>query len=339
MTESVPRRMWWVVEPIHGVVRAAIARTAAFSSLELASEEMAYFAGRAAPFGAAPAELVASSFYVFAPDHVRRSLPQAWDLAPPQSVLNARLHAVDELFWAVFEDELRSERIDRSAELINDAISMEEPLGRPVFAAHMALDWPTVPHLALWHGATLLREHRGDGHVAALLNEGLDGCSAVVLAVAAGATTAELARTERGWSEPEWAHAVADLVERGLLDEREDLTGAGRELRRRVEHKTDELARGPYERLGVESVDELRVLLTDLARRIVKAGLIAFPNAIGMPDMVSRPTVIDIGGILGAEPVESVKGTDQAEEVQARLDEPSPVREHEPVGDEQARMR
>ena len=101
-------------------------------------------------------------------------------------MLSARLHAVDEALARIFGDDLRTPDIASPPHVARTAAEAANCGGRALAAAHQALDWPTIPHLALWHAATVLREHRGDGHVAALVAEEVDGLEANVLSVAAG---------------------------------------------------------------------------------------------------------------------------------------------------------
>jgi hypothetical protein len=72
------------------------------------------------------------------------------------------------------------------AGLAREAASACTAEGRPLYAGHAGLDWPDAPHVAAWHAATLLREHRGDGHIAALVAAGLSGIDALVTHVATG---------------------------------------------------------------------------------------------------------------------------------------------------------
>ena len=152
--------------------------------------------------------------------------------------------------------------------------------GRPLFAANAGLEWPEPSHLALWHAATLLREHRGDGHVAALLAAGLDGCSAHVTLVATGALTRDVLQPNRGWSDEDWEAAAERLMARGWLDDAGELTEGGRVTRRAVEDATDELALEPWAALGKEGSERLAELLEPVARAV--AHDIPLPNPIGL---------------------------------------------------------
>jgi hypothetical protein len=144
-----------------------------------------------------------------------------------------------------------------------------------LFAAHAALDWPDEPHLAMWHAITLLREFRGDGHVAVLLTAGMSGLDALVTHTATGrGFTESAARATRGWSDEEWQAAAQRLRADGLLGE-QGLTEAGEQLRASIESRTDELSAAPWERLGVESTERLIEVGRALSRELIAGG--AFP--------------------------------------------------------------
>jgi hypothetical protein len=141
-------------------------------------------------------------------------------------------------------------------------------LGRALYAGHAALPWPDPPHLQLFHAQTLLREHRGDGHVGALMLAGLDAVGALITYIAAGdGSTEAMIRATRGWSDEEWAAGEARLVERGLVKDGA-LTELGRAQRDDIEAKTDAAAAAPYEHLGEESVERLRDLVRPWSRAI-----------------------------------------------------------------------
>jgi hypothetical protein len=156
--------------------------------------------------------------------------------------------------------------------------------GRPIYTATAALDEPEAPHLKLWHACTLLREHRFDGHVAALTVHGLDGLESLVTALAAGTgiDPAEM-RSFRGWTEEEWAEGVARLQRRGVLDAAGGLADAGRELRNDVESMTDRLAADPWESLNEASRERLFATLRKLALLLENEDGIRYPNPIGVP--------------------------------------------------------
>ncbi|MEO6881213.1 MAG: hypothetical protein ABI181_09760 [Mycobacteriaceae bacterium] len=235
---------------------------------------MCYFAGRAAPMGAVSPGVVAATFYNFNPSLVARHVPRCWTLATPEAVVQARFAAVDAALRRLLGDAADSPEITEAAELTRTASSVCTPEGRPLYAAHADLDWPEDPLLALWHGTTLLREHRGDGHLAALLGAGLSGLEALITHCATGrGFTVAAAQLTRGWSEPEWDAAVEGLRERGLLDADGALTDAGNAVRTEVEDATNRSATAPWEHLGADSSARLAEIGAGLTRQMNTVGV------------------------------------------------------------------
>jgi hypothetical protein len=155
--------------------------------------------------------------------------------------------------------------------------------GRPLFAANAALEPPGGPHLRLWHAATMLREHRGDGHVAALVAAGIDGCEAHLTLAASGTVPVSELQPNRGWPDAEWAAARGRLAARGLLDAAGGATREGAEPRRWVEDRTDEAALAPWRAVGEERSQRLLELLDRPVGLVVEGGGVPFPNPMGLP--------------------------------------------------------
>ncbi len=156
--------------------------------------------------------------------------------------------------------------------------------GRALFAANASLPWPQHPLLALWHGLTLVREHRGDGHNAVLAAAGVDGCAAHALAAAVGGTPREVTQPARGWTDEDWEAAIDALAGRGLVDSTGAATDDGRTRHVTLERRTDELALEPWRTVDDEALEALVVTLARLAGRIAAAGVIRFPNPMGLPE-------------------------------------------------------
>jgi len=279
----VARRMWQVLETMHMTVYWAPEPADAYRRAGLRGGWMGYFASRSAAMGPVPAEVVMATFYNFHPRMVRRAVPDAWGFASPERVLAARLEGADAALRRLLGGWADSPDAAEAAGLIRQAMEGQDPAGRPLFAAHAALPWPEEPHLALWHGATLYREFRGDGHVACLLTDDVGGLEAHLLAAGAGQLPGSFLRQYRGWSEEEWAGAAAGLQARGWLAPDGSLTEAGRAARDDRERRTDELAAAPWERLGTAGCDRLLALLAEPVRRILEAGGVPFPNPVGLP--------------------------------------------------------
>ena len=274
------RRCYQALNSLHSLIYFAPEAEQEFTAVGLRPGRMCYFAGRAAAMGAVGPGTVTATFYNFSPGLVAALVPRAWELASPAEVLGARLRAVDSALHRLLGEEVLADpELAEAAALAVGATSGCTAAGRPLYAAHADHPVPDQPHLALWHAATLLREHRGDGHLAALAVAELDGLEALITHTATGkGFTAEFARANRGWSQEQWDAAVDRLRDRGLLDGSGELTERGHELRREVEQTTDRLAHAPYEHLGDEGVERLTAIGKRLTRTVLVNG--AFPGEI-----------------------------------------------------------
>ncbi|MFI5493872.1 hypothetical protein [Actinoplanes sp. NPDC051859] len=273
---TVAREAWRLAEPLHAMVYFAPEANERFEALGI-SPRAGYFASRGGAFGPVGPGPVTASFYNFHPRLVARYLPAVWELTDPAAVIQARLDAASAaLTRGLGTETLRSDQVTEAATLIRRAAESAPAhlSGRPLYAAHTDLAWPEEPHLVLWHGQTLLREFRGDGHVAALLFAGLSGLESMVLHTASGEADERFLRTSRGWSQDEWTAAADSLRARGLLAD-DGLTDEGHTLRAHIEAHTDRLAAPAYEVLGVDGCQRLAELVRPLSRTLVKAGFLA----------------------------------------------------------------
>ncbi len=266
------RQLWSVVEPLHAVVYFAPEVRAAGKTIGLKGFWDTYFAFRAAPLGAVGAGAVVGAFAGFEPGMVARSLPSAWTRASVADCLATRA--------SVCADVLRAMGVDASAcaaavSLLSPVVL--DPTGRPLGAANAALPLSDDPVAAMWQVATTLREHRGDGHVAALVTAGLSGLDALHLQVAAKGLDPEVMRNARGWSPEQWAAARESLVERDLLDA-DGLTMTGADVLESVEELTD--AAAWHDALPVDDVVEV---LGSAAAAVWASGVLPDGNPIGLP--------------------------------------------------------
>lgn len=278
------RRLWRVFEPVHAVTYFAEECTDRYEALGLKGFWMGYFASRSAPFGACPPELAMATFFNFRPSMVARALPDAWDLASPEAVLEARLDGSVAALRRSLGDIADGDDVAEAADLAEAAADAARTSsgGRPLFAALSSLPRPTEPLARLWHATTVLREHRGDGHIVACVAADLDGLGAHITLSAAGAVPRARLQGARGWTDEEWDAAAERLRERGWLDG-DGLTRAGQRARSDIEDTTDRLAAGPWDALGPEATARLHALLVPLARRVADVGAVPFPNPIGVP--------------------------------------------------------
>ena len=277
MDAVTARKTWRSMEAVHGMIYFTPDALPAYAAVGITKPRAGYFASRVAAMGAVPAEVVIATFYNFHPGLVRRSMENVWTLTSPTAMLTARLNAVDSSLRRAFGDEvLQSVELAEAAGLTQRAamVACEHPEGRPLFAAHASLPWPEEPHLALWHGQTLLREFRGDGHIAALMLEGLTGLEALISHAASGDVPAAILQATRSWSDEEWQAGVEGLVAKGIVNADGTFTDAGRTQREAIEDATDRAAMAPYAELGDDAALTLRGTGKHLSRLVVDAGLL-----------------------------------------------------------------
>jgi len=269
-TPALARHFYDRFEPIHALTYFAPEARAALDALGYRGFWMGYFAARSAPLGAVPPEVVTAVFYNFAHARVAKSLPAAWQIAGPDRALRARQDsAVAALHrCGVTEDE----NLCTAAELAMRA-AREAPVdGRALFAANVALPVPSDPVAALWHATTLLREHRGDGHVAALVAAGISGRESNVFHTAASAVSEEFMKRSRHYDDAEWEACRQSLADRGLLDGGGALTPQGRDLKEEIEATTDALSLRAFDALDDDEVQALFSALTPVARTVIAGG-------------------------------------------------------------------
>ena len=268
-----------VLDPLHSTLYFAPEAADHYAAIGLRPGRMTYFASRSAPMGTAGAATVAATFYNFNPALVARHIPRAWTLAEPERILDARFELADLVFRRLLGDVVSSPEVAEAAELAREATEGCTAEGRPLYAGHAELDWPKEPHVALWHACTLLREFRGDGHVAALVVNGLRGLPALITHTATGrGFVPAAAKATRGWSDEEWDAAAAGLRDAGVLDDEGALTEEGQRLRQRIEDQTNAAAVAPWRRLGAQKASRLHDLGRALSRTVVAAG--AYPEGV-----------------------------------------------------------
>ncbi len=280
---NLPRRAWTHFEPIHAIVYFVPEARERYAEAGLRGGWMSYFASRSAPMGAVRPEVVTAVFHNFAPTMVHRAIPDAWNFSTPARVLAAREDTVDAALRRLWGADVESADVAEAADLALGAAAHLHAEGRPLYAGHAGLPVPSMPHLALWHACTLLREHRFDGHVAALTVHGLDGVEAVVTAHAHddGVDPATM-HSFRGWTEDQWQQAEERLRTRGLLDGNGVLTDAGHTLRAAVEETTDALASEPWKQMDESQRERLLSLLSGLVTKLMAPGGLVYPNPIGV---------------------------------------------------------
>jgi len=268
---SMARRMFELIEPIGAIPYMADEPNEAMFALGFTNYWDTYFAGRAAPLGITPAEVVDALFYNFAPGEVARHIPKVWRTTTPEAAIAARQLGCARALRRILGDRVDAPGFARAAELLLKAATSAPIEGRPMYAALRAIPVPDDAVGRLFHAASLLREHRGDGHTVALMAEGIGRLEAhVLLALDMDMPAVKFGRIHH-LPEAQIAAVIDGMRDRGLIGEDGWLSEQGRAVKRRVESLTDDLAAKPYETLEPDELDELRTTLEQLATLLLDA--------------------------------------------------------------------
>ena len=274
---TVKRTFWQAIEVIHDVVYFAPDTKQRYEAIGLKGYWMGYVASRSAALGTPPPEVVVALFHGFAPRLIHRAIPDAWSMASRDDVLAARI----DLARDALRPGLAEADVERLAKEVTAIWTSLDFAGKGLAAAHTSLPIPDDPVGRLWHAATILREYRGDCHVAILTAAGLDGAAANALAVADGRVGPNQ-RERRGWTEDEWAEAYERLRSRGWTDEAGTITDTGRAARSQIEDATDRVSAGSFDKQAQARTITLEDALVSAARAIGASGAVKFPNPVGV---------------------------------------------------------
>lgn len=276
MTQS--RAFWRSIEAIHDVVYFAPDAKERYEAVGLKGYWMGYTASRSAAVGTPSATTVTALFHGFAPAIIHRALPDAWQRASRDDILAARLDLARNALAPAVEG-TDTAKVAHELGLVIRGLDFA---GKPLAGAHADLPAPDDEVGRLWHAATVIREYRGDCHVAVLTAAGLDGVTANALAVAAGLVPAEQ-RTVRGWTEDEWSDAVGRLGTRGWVDVTGTLTDTGRSARAQIEDTTDRVCAAGFDREATGRAITIEAALVQVARAVGQSGAVPYPNPTGVP--------------------------------------------------------
>jgi hypothetical protein len=275
--DHLARALWTLFEPIHAVTYFSTQAREAFAAIGLNRYWDGYFAGRSAPLGALSGPPVTAMFSGFAPFLVDRALPAVWSVTTPERVIEARYVGAEETLRRIVPDR---RVIADAADALTPLVADLDTIGRPLSAAYAALPLEDDPYRRLWQVAGTLREHRGDGHVIALVGLRIAGLTTLLLRAGVDLDATSMKKA-RGWTDEEWDAEAGQLVERGLLAADRRIAPAGAELLDRAEQLTNRLAAGPLASLGDDEVRSIAAKLHPVASAV--ASLFPYPNPIGMP--------------------------------------------------------
>lgn len=258
------RRLGWLTETVHAVVYFAPEPRVAYEQLGLRGFWRGYFAGRCAALGPVGPDLAAAVLGGFAPTMVARAIPEVWQIATPAEVLTARTRAATAALGRLLPPD-SADQVVTAAELTNRCIKALDVPGRPMAAAHRQVARPADPLGALWHDVTVLREHRGDGHLIALAAAGLVWPEPHLLIVD---RLDPAQQAHRGWTDEQWTVAASRIHHHDLAA---------------IDDATDRLAAAAYDILTPQERAALATALLPLAA--AAAAQLPYPNAMGLPDV------------------------------------------------------
>ena len=271
--EPVARRLFELTEPISLVNFSSPEPNDSMATLGFRTYWDGYFAGRSAPLGRVPAEVVHAAFYNFADGEVARHIPKVWETTTPEAAHAARERGCVAALRRILGDLVETPGLARAAELLAQASTSAPTVGRVMYAGLRALPMPEEPVARLWHAANMLREHRGDGHIVALVSEEIGGIESHVLsALDMGIYPAESFGRIHHLPEAGLAEVMDGLRDRGLLDASGRFTDAGRATKTRIESLTDRLAEAPYDGLEPLELDQLIASLEPISARLEATG-------------------------------------------------------------------
>ena len=271
--EPVARRLFDLTEPISLVNFFAAEPDESMAALGFSNYWDGYFAGRSAPLGHVPAEVVHAAFYSFADGEVARHIPKVWETTTPEAAHTAREQGCVAALRRILGDLVGTPGLASAAELLVKASTSAPTEGRVMYAALRALPTPEEPLARLWHAANMLREHRGDGHIVALMSEGIGGTEAHVLsALDMGIHPPQSFGRIHHLPQARLAAVMNGLRDRGLVDASDHFTDAGRATKDRIEALTDALAEAPYDGLEPPELQQLIESLEPISRTLRATG-------------------------------------------------------------------
>ena len=262
-----------------GVLHAPVYRSRelrALLAVEGVEERMGgYLAQRSAPLGAAGPELVTATFYGFAPRIVEEHIPQVWERVAAERVLELTLRAMGELLGRLLSD--HATEVEELGRLLTPVASAHPIAGRPLAAAWASVGPTGDPFVDLWLATCVIRESRGDGHVALLVAEGIGPLESHLITQGDRTEQRPTLEAMRGWTSAEVDAAVVGMRERGLLDADGMRTDAARALRADIERRTDMLSASPWAAADSATVVRIGDLALQLLPAVLTSGTLLPP--------------------------------------------------------------
>lgn len=272
---SVSRWMLGPMAALHSPVYKAVEVKGRLAGLGIDDPMGSYLAARAAPLGSVGPEVVAAAFYGFSPRMIATHVPGVWERATPLRVIAATLEGMGELLGRLLGG--HTEDVAALAGLLAPVAAAHETLGRPLAAAWSSVPRSGTPVIDLWRSTTVIRESRGDTHLAVLVAEGIGGIASHLVTAGDAPEGRRRLMVLRGWTEDELDEAAATLREQGLLDAEGRRTDAARALRRHVEDVTDLRSSAAWDAAGAPRITDIAELSLRLLGPIIASGTLLGP--------------------------------------------------------------
>ncbi len=270
---ALSARLGAMTNLVHGFIYFAPEAAEEYDALSLPASHH-YFASRAAALGPVPAEVVVATFFNFNPELVHPAIPDAWSIASPAAIQTARIRAAGRVLRRV-EPDITDDDLAEASEIAGAMIAGVGDAGRPLAAGNRATPEPDDSWERLWQRITVLREWRGDAHVAALVAAPVDPVEALALHAATGQVPKAALVGTRHWSDDAWNTTVQKLVRRGLLREDESFTEMGEAFRADIERRTDIASIPLIDAVGPDRTQRLIDLLKPVRRALLDGGAFA----------------------------------------------------------------
>ena len=229
-----------------------------------------YFCSRGASLGKPSGLVVTAAFGVFNPAVVVPAVENGWAKTTPEAILAARYDgataSLRRLLGPPDDAALR-----RAVELLLRGLAAADAAGHPLYAGLRALPFPDDPLGQLWRCCDMVREHRGDSHIAVWTAARISPVEIqLMMELVMGIPLKSFSRT-RGWTIEQMDAALDGMRAKGWLAG-DAFTPEGQALRDRVETDTDDMETAIVEAIG-DDFDELIALLRPWAAAIVGAGV------------------------------------------------------------------
>ncbi len=272
MDRSIVRTVHMAINMTHRPVYFVPEANEEYAALGVEPGRGTYFASRTAPMGVVPDEVILATFYNFSEQAVRTAeVGKVWAGALPDALQAARFRAVRRSFERV-GCTLSVEHIAEARALIDPVVAGLSLAGKPLAAANAAVPLPDDALLALWQQVTIIREWRGDVHIALLIANDIGPCECMVLQVGTGRFPLGITQATRMWNEEEWAQAIVGLNARGWVAADGSMTSEGTAAREHLEDETDRVCAPIWKSIGEAGAKRLAELLDPIHVAMTAAG-------------------------------------------------------------------